>query len=57
MRLDELYLVVYGNPGWEVPVKREEALKFIGPQTLSLVPVVDRRGVWVRALSVPDWVQ
>ncbi|XP_063843269.1 piggyBac transposable element-derived protein 3-like [Scylla paramamosain] len=48
MRLDELYLVVYGNPGLEVPVKREEALNFTGPQTLSLVPVVDREGVGAR---------
>ena len=41
----------------EVPVKREEGLKFSGLQTLRVVPVVNRRGVWVRALSVPDRVQ
>ena len=34
----------------EVTVKREEGLKFFRPQTLCVVPVVNRTGVWVRAL-------
>ena len=48
MRLEVLYLVVSVRGRGEVPVKREEVLKFSRPQTLSVVPVVDRRGVLTR---------